>query len=29
MRLEPVTQGVLKVFQENVIQDAVTYTEHA
>ncbi|XP_012596793.1 histone H4-like [Microcebus murinus] len=23
------TQGVLKVFLENVIRDAVTYTEHA
>ncbi|XP_065262061.1 histone H4-like [Emys orbicularis] len=23
------TRGVLKVFLENVIQDAVTYTEHA
>ena len=23
------TRGVLKVFQENVIHDAVTYTEHA
>ncbi|NXP53693.1 H4 protein, partial [Heliornis fulica] len=24
-----VTRGVLKVFLENVIRDAVTYTEHA
>ena len=27
--LAVVTRGVLKVFLENVIRDAVTYTEHA
>ncbi|XP_067291786.1 histone H4-like [Pseudorasbora parva] len=28
-RTTPHTRGVLKVFLENVIRDAVTYTEHA
>ncbi|XP_051999533.1 histone H4-like [Xyrauchen texanus] len=28
-QITPHTRGVLKVFLENVIRDAVTYTEHA
>jgi histone H3/H4 len=28
-RISKATRGVLKVFLENVIRDAVTYTEHA
>ncbi|KAI4541016.1 hypothetical protein MG293_008158, partial [Ovis ammon polii] len=29
LRLSKETHGVLKVFPENAIRDAVTYTEHA